>query len=705
MKHWLRHPALTAAVAASLVAASGTAAALGLGQIEVRSKAGQPLLAEIPIITSDPGELEELQARLASPETFARVGLQAPQGIVADLQFSVGTNARGRPVIRVTSDSPIEQPLVTFLVEVEWGQGRLVREYSALVDTPRTVAAPVQTPIQAPTIAPPNVVQRPVQEPTPVPAPGQARAPMPADVGAAGASPGEYGPVRRGDTLSAIAGRLGLTNGHSLDQAMIALLRANPDAFIGGDINQLRRGAVLRVPQSSELAAVDAAQASEIVRNRLQQWRQARRAATPAAASGPVEPAARATSATTAAAPASRSTPVATGGGARLEIVPPAPSRARRAGTQSGLQAGGEGQMLSQELQQTKESLAARDAELQELKSRIAELERLQADQQRLLELKDSELAAVQKRVVTAQQAPEPAPAPAPEARDPTWWPWLLGGAALLAAALGWWWRRRASRARPAFRAPPASSSAPTLAAAFPLPEPTVTNAATLPVEHIDDPSETSAAESDTFDHVESRAEAPGDGEVSPASDRQQPEPGMRSAAPPLDDRADMVPPAQGAFVPLWLTPSSTPPAAGAEAVLPDTAGSEVPASSADDRQVLEEPSTEDLQATRTAAGEGRLDAPPSADGVPDSPQATFEAPPDPDASMPSIDPAVAAERSEIMEAVESAMIARNERIELARAYMELGDHESARQLLDEVAVTGDHASRQMAMRMLREIE
>ncbi|HWI23597.1 MAG TPA: hypothetical protein VNS59_01585, partial [Lysobacter sp.] len=126
---------LRIALAVALVAVAGPAAALGLGQIQVKSKVDQPLLAEIPVISSDPGELEQLQARLASPETFRRIGLEPPTGAAADLQFAVALDARGNPVIRVTSSAPVSQPLVTFLVEVDWGAGRLVREYSALLDT------------------------------------------------------------------------------------------------------------------------------------------------------------------------------------------------------------------------------------------------------------------------------------------------------------------------------------------------------------------------------------------------------------------------------------------------------------------------------------------------------------------------------------------------------------------------------------------
>ncbi len=79
---------------------------------------------------------------------------------MADLQFASALDARGNPVIRVTSSRPIDQPLLTFLIEVDWGQGRLVREYTALIDAPRTAAAPMQPSIQAPQAAPSNTIIR-----------------------------------------------------------------------------------------------------------------------------------------------------------------------------------------------------------------------------------------------------------------------------------------------------------------------------------------------------------------------------------------------------------------------------------------------------------------------------------------------------------------------------------------------------------------
>src|SRR5690554_6073439 len=231
-----------------LALVASPAFALGLGQIQVRSQYGEPFLAEIPIVSSNRAELRQLQARLASPETFARIGLQPPEGLVRNLQFNVALDASGRPVIRVTSVEPVDQPLLTFLIEADWGQGRLVREYSALLDAPDTIAAPAQPPVQAPVpdqgdrIVRPSVTAaeaaadagpdpasaepeavaeapEPAPESTPEPAEdadagaaqvAQAEQPAPEPPAArpapaaAGPAPGQYGPIQAGDTLSQI---------------------------------------------------------------------------------------------------------------------------------------------------------------------------------------------------------------------------------------------------------------------------------------------------------------------------------------------------------------------------------------------------------------------------------------------------------------------------------------------------------------------
>ena len=518
---------LRMAVLTALLLAAGNAAALGLGQIEVKSRLNQPLLAEIPIISTTPGELEALQARLASPEAFRRIGLAPPSGVAANLQFSLGSDARGRPVIRVTTVAPVNQSVLNFLIQVDWDQGRLTREYSVLIDAPRTASAAVQPAIVAPVVAAPNVVQRPLEPapvvappvpaPTPVAvAPVPAPAPMPEPVAAEPApppitvaplplpsapaavpvpaptravvaavpAPARYGPVKQGETLSKIARRLDLPSGYSLDQAMLALLRANPDAFLGDDINRLKRGSVLRVPERGELGSVSADEAALVVREQMQHWRQARRpvaqpetaAAAPAdmpvkaapagnpptrSAAPAAKPAASAATTPKPAAPAARRQQAQ----ARLEIVPPsAPGKAT--GTRSGSTAGGEGSMLQQQLRQKDEDIAAKAAEIGDLKERVAELEKLRQQQEQLLSMKDTELAAVQQRLADARTAAAAAPAIPASSKPATQtaqtaqavdapqpansMPWVWGGLALIGiAVLAWLFVRRQSRPQP----------------------------------------------------------------------------------------------------------------------------------------------------------------------------------------------------------------------------------------------------------------
>ena len=446
--------------AALLLCASLPAFALGLGQIVVKSKPGQPLLAEIPIVSSDPNELQGLQAQLASPDTFARVGLAPPEGLVAELDFSFDQDANGRPVIRVTTEQPVQVPALTFLLEVDWGSGRLVREYSALVDAPQSVAAPAPEPLQMPAPAPTDTIERPLEPvapptpvaeapaPTPVPAPEAepsnavppsapvappAPAPTPRIAGEPGV--GESISVQRGDTLGRIAGALDAGRGYSLDQTMLALLRANPDAFINGNVNLVKAGAVLRVPDAADFSAIDRQQAAAIVQEQVQRWRGAHAARAQAQPDAEAAVAGQGTARDASATQRSA--------GARLEIAPPSSSDARRAGTRSGIEAGGEGEMLRQELQQTKESLAARDAEVTELKTRVAELEKLRNEQQQLLTMKDSALAGAQQDLAKSREArtEQPAPGVPPQAAATMWWPWLLGAALLVLAA--WWLLRR----------------------------------------------------------------------------------------------------------------------------------------------------------------------------------------------------------------------------------------------------------------------
>jgi len=431
----------TLPLAAALALCAGPAFALGLGTIQVQSQLNQPLVAEIPLLGVGAGDLDTLSVRLAPPDAFERVGLPTPVGTTANLQFSVGRNARGEPVVRVTTTSRVDDPFVSFLLEADWGRGSVVREFTLLIDPPHIAAATVQA-MTAPTVAaaplpaPREATPEPAEpvaaapavadeapapaellpEPEPAPAPepiAAAPPPAPEPVPAAPVPPPAAAPaapppaaepaavlpppapasapgsreVVAGDTLWEIASDS--RQGATMAQMMLAIQRANPDAFLRDNINLLRKGAVLRIPGADEAAGSDRAEAEAQVQEQMVAWRALSPSSAPAPAPFPGE------APLPAAAPASRSAVAAApGSGPRLEIAPP--SGEGQAGAQSGAAGGGSGSELRAELQQVREDLSARDAELAELRSRLSEQEALANEQQNLISLKDSQLSALE---------------------------------------------------------------------------------------------------------------------------------------------------------------------------------------------------------------------------------------------------------------------------------------------------------------------
>ena len=195
---------LPLSLAVALALGSNAALALGLGGINVKSELNQPLRAEIPVYVSSPAEAESLRVELAAGAEFARVGLDIDD-IAVPLEFDVGKNARGEPVILVKSNQAIREPTLTFLVEVNWSNGRFLREYSVLLEPPVTV--PVSAP-SAPssTIAPAASVQpiaepeaampTPISEPEPLPEAAVAPEPPPIETPDFRAGVGRDGAVR-----------------------------------------------------------------------------------------------------------------------------------------------------------------------------------------------------------------------------------------------------------------------------------------------------------------------------------------------------------------------------------------------------------------------------------------------------------------------------------------------------------------------------
>ena len=423
-------------LALALALGSSSAFALGLGQIEVKSALNQPLSAEIPVLSSQSGETDALVVRLAPPEALERVGLAAPTGVAANLEFTDDTNAAGGTVIRVTTPGKVSDPFVTFLLEVDWGRGKILREYTVLLDPP--TMAPVRTApaASAPTSAafepledapppPPLAEAAPVTEPEPdapfepaqEPAASEPEPLAQAEPEPSAAQPtpeatrtrtDTYGPVASGETLWSIATYARPDESVSMNQMMLALLYANPDAFIGQNINRLKKGAILRIPSREEATVLAAAEAAAQVREQMQTWRE-----WSASVVQPAEPQPQ---------DSAPSRPVASrpeNVDSRLELVPPRGDTAAT-GSQSGATAAGEGQELRAELARSQEQVGALNQENVELKSRVGELEKIQGDTQRLISLKDSELAAAQMRLAELEAQQQAGAAAATDATTTT---------------------------------------------------------------------------------------------------------------------------------------------------------------------------------------------------------------------------------------------------------------------------------------------
>jgi pilus assembly protein FimV len=256
--------------------------ALGLGEIRLNSALNQPFDAEIELLSPTPEELGSLRVQLASQDVFSRYGIDRPQ-YLSNFEFAVSRGRDGKAAIKVTSTRSVTEPYVTLLVEASWARGRLVREYTVLLDPPvfmpsQETPAPVTTPQSATTAEgrierQPTPAPQPAPRPAPVPAPEAApaqRIEEPASEQIIAAPGGEY-VVQRNDTLSKIAQAVNPGPRRVNNQTMIALFRANPQAF-SGNINRLRAGSVLRIPELSEIEAIPVDEASAEVSRQIAEW-------------------------------------------------------------------------------------------------------------------------------------------------------------------------------------------------------------------------------------------------------------------------------------------------------------------------------------------------------------------------------------------------------------------------------------------------
>jgi len=376
-----------------LIMAPAAALALGLGNVTLHSALNEPLNADIELLSVAPGELESLQVALADAQTFARLGVERDANLMF-LRFELSGQNSDRPLIRVTSREVMREPFLSFLVEARWSTGRLVREYTLLLDPPVNYAEltppPVAAPAVAPTVSPVTPASRPAVGAAPRPAASAAPAARaPATV--APAAPGElvYGPVRNDDTLWRIAQQMRPSDDITIQQMMMALLQANPHAFVDGNINRLKAGYVLRIDDPALLRAMSQAEAAREVSRQTTAWQQRRQAVAERAAERVTPESSAAAPAAVAAAPSREP---------ELKLVSPEGRADSPAGSDEAVDKE-TAAAVRQDLMLALESSAAQRQENQELLKRIAAMEAQLTDMERILNLKSSDLAVLQQQL------------------------------------------------------------------------------------------------------------------------------------------------------------------------------------------------------------------------------------------------------------------------------------------------------------------
>lgn len=273
-----RKLAATVAVSAALISPSSWS--LGLGDIDADSGLNQPLKAEIVLLSSRNVSEDDLRAKLASYESYNKFGVQR-EAYHNSLIFKIITKNDGSKAIVVESRDPIKEPFVNFLLELNWAQGRLMREYTLLLDPPVFAkTTPTPQPTTAPvsqrrvTNTPPETTQRtqPQQnttsnEPSAKPKPPQTKVNEQARQLASTAEfSGDNWTVERGQTLWSIAKSV-RPEGVSVQQTLLAIFHNNPEAFINNDINRMKAGAVLTVPETSAISDVSQTAALNTIRS------------------------------------------------------------------------------------------------------------------------------------------------------------------------------------------------------------------------------------------------------------------------------------------------------------------------------------------------------------------------------------------------------------------------------------------------------
>jgi pilus assembly protein FimV len=408
------------AAIALLMGAALAAQAAGLGKLTVNSALGQILNAEIDLVSLQPGEVDSLTARVASPEAFRDARIEYSTSLRL-LRFSVEKRPNGQPYLKVTSVAPINEPFVDVLIEVTWPAGRIQREYPILLDPPGYAQGRVTAPSVAAAPTPRPADTPPAASPAASPStPGDsavagtgspsASAEMPRGAEPAAsttttAGSDTYGPVQKGETLRKIAEQV-KPSSVSMEQMLVSLYRENKSAFSGNNMNRLKTGQILKVPSADEVTQVEQREANREIRTQVADWKGYRDSLASGVASLPAR---------------TESSNVASGRVSSAAVTPPAPLGAPdrdvlklSKSEQSGKAGATKGGAASQDrLNALQEEVTAKDKALRDSQSRVSDLEKQIRDMQRLLDLK----AATPAKPADSKVAAAPVPVPVAPAK------------------------------------------------------------------------------------------------------------------------------------------------------------------------------------------------------------------------------------------------------------------------------------------------
>lgn len=376
--------------------------AAGLGKLNMNSGLGEPLSAEVELLSVTPEELTTLEARIAPEEAYDVQGISR-LGIHNNIKVELAKNINGSPVLKLRSSQPVSDPYLDVLIQVDWATGRLMREYTVLLDPPGykdSINEASKTSISAPSTTSAAPVEashpQPNAEKSNVPS---TKTPSQQTKTSAPSDSAQQLMTVRGDTLSSIAKEMQI-EGVSLDQMLVGLFESNKEAFFNGNMNRLKVGHIIKAPPKETLVSVSPQQARQAIKVHSANWNEYRNSlagtvdTTPAVEEGDQKQSASGKIATA----EDMAAPIKSGPKDVVKLS---------AGEKSGEKIA---QDFDAKISALQEEATAREKALKESQERMAALEQQIQDMQKLLALKNQALTNLQQnaQAVTGQAAPEP---------------------------------------------------------------------------------------------------------------------------------------------------------------------------------------------------------------------------------------------------------------------------------------------------------